>query len=243
MKVIIKNNYQEVSELAAEYLLNTIKNNNNAVLGLPTGSTPIGMYEIVSKEYKNQNLSFKNITTFNLDEYIGLDKTNINSYYYFMYTNLFSKIDINLNNIYIPDGMTKDIEQECKDYENKLIEKGGMDILFLGIGNNGHIGFNEPADYFEPNTHEVQLNEDTIKANSRFFDKVEDVPKSALTMGIKTILSAKKIVLLATGSSKSDAVAKTVNGKVTPQVPASVLQLHNDVTIIIDQEASNNLLI
>lgn len=241
MEVIIKNNYEEVSEQAASYLLKIVKEKSDAILGLPTGSTPIGMYKNVVKQYESNSISFENVKTFNLDEYIGLDKTNNNSYYYFMNENLYSHVNFKKENINIPNGMAKDASQECIDYENKLNAAGTMDIMFLGIGNNGHIGFNEPNDYFEPFTHIVQLDENTIDANSRFFDKLEDVPKTAITMGIKTILSAKKIVLIAVGASKAETIAKTINGKITPQVPASILQLHNNVTIILDNEAAKEL--
>lgn len=238
MEVIIKNDYGEISELAAQYLFNTVKAKNDAVIGLPTGATPLGMYNIAVNEYNNKNISFKHIKTFNLDEYIGLEKSDKNSYCYFMNENLFSHIDIKKENIHIPNGITGDVQQECILYENKIKEVGCMDILFLGIGKNGHIGFNEPADYFEPYTHEVKLQENTIKANSRFFNSIEAVPKTAITMGIKTILSAKKIVLMATGEFKADAILRTINGHITPRLPASILQLHNNITIIIDKDAA-----
>ena len=240
MEVIIKNNYEEISRLAAEYLINTVKAKNDAILGLPTGSTPVGMYKAVIAQYKD-NISFQNVRTFNLDEYVGLDKTNINSYRYFMDENLFSHIDIKEENIHIPNGVAQDSEQECIDYEEMLSSTGQMDIMYLGIGHNGHIGFNEPEDFFEPFTHIVKLTEDTIEANKRFFDSFESVPKTAITMGIKTIMSAKKIILLASGGSKAEAISKTVKGKITPQVPASILQLHNDVTLIIDMDAAKYL--
>lgn len=241
MEVIIKNSYEEVSAAAAQYLLNTVKNKPTAVLGLPTGSSPIGMYKIVVDEYKNNKVSFENVTTFNLDEYMGLDRNNDQSYYYFMNENLYSHVNLKPENINIPDGTAKDINQESVRYENKLKAEGPMDIMFLGIGNNGHIGFNEPGDYFEPFTHQVELTQDTIEANARFFEKTEDVPTKAVTMGVKSISSAKKIVLIATGAAKADAIAKTVKGKITPQVPASILQMHDDVTIIIDKEAASKL--
>ena len=240
MEVSIKSNYQEISQLAADYLINTVKSKSNAILGLPTGSTPIGMYKAVINQYKD-SISFQNVRTFNLDEYVGLDKTNVNSYRYFMDENLFSHIDIKEENIHIPNGVAKDMEQESVDYENFLKSTGQMDIMYLGIGHNGHIGFNEPEDFFEPYTHIVKLTYDTIEANKRFFDNIEDVPKTAITMGIKTILSAKKIILLASGQSKADAIFKTVKGKITPQVPASILQLHDDVTLIIDKDAAKYL--
>ncbi len=240
MEVIIKNNYEEISKLAADYLINTVKAKNNAILGLPTGSTPIGMYQEVINRYKD-NISFQNVRTFNLDEYVGLDKSNINSYRYFMDENLFSHIDIKEENIHIPNGVARDIEKECINYENLLKTTGQMDIMYLGIGHNGHIGFNEPDEFFEPYTHIVKLTEDTIEANKRFFDNIESVPKTAITMGIKTIMSAKKIILLASGESKAEAISKTVKGKITPRVPASILQLHNDVTLIIDKDAAKFL--
>lgn len=241
MEVIVKSSYQEVSELASKYIIDAIKIKDNSIIGLPTGETPIGMYKAIVDEFNKGNISFKNVTTFNLDEYIGLEKTDKNSYYHFMNEHLFSKVDINRENIYIPNGMTNDIEQECISYEKKLKEANYMDILFVGIGKNGHIGFNEPSDCFEPNTHQVELKASTITANSRFFDNVEDVPRSAITMGIKTIFSAKKIILIASGASKSQAIAKTVSGKITPQVPASILQLHDNVTVIIDRDAAEEL--
>lgn len=240
MEVIIKNNYEEISKLAADYLINTVKAKNDAILGLPTGSTPIGMYQEVINRYKD-NISFQNVRTFNLDEYVGLDKSNLNSYRYFMDENLFSHIDIKEENIHIPNGVARDIEKECINYENLLKTTGQMDIMYLGIGHNGHIGFNEPDEFFEPYTHIVKLTEDTIESNKRFFDNIESVPKTAITMGIKTIMSAKKIILLASGESKAEAISKTVKGKITPRVPASILQLHNDVTLIIDKDAAKFL--
>lgn len=241
MEIIIKNNYQEVSITAAEYLINTIKNKPTAVLGLPTGSTPLGMYKIAVEEYKKNNISFESVRVFNLDEYVGLDKNNHQSYYYYMNGNLFSHVNLKPENINIPNGMAKDIHEEAKRYENKIKTEGPMDIMFLGIGNNGHIGFNEPNEFFEPYTHEVKLTQTTIEANARFFDKIEDVPTTAITMGVKTINSAKKVVLIATGEAKADAIAKMVNGKITPQVPASMLQMHNNVTLILDKEAASKL--
>ncbi len=241
MEIIVKKDYDKVSELAAKYMLDVIRNKKSAVLGLPTGSTPIGMYNIVVDEYKKNKISFNNIKTFNLDEYIGLSKININSYHHFMNKHLFSYTDIKEENINTPNGMTKDVLNECIDYENKIKAVGSVDILFLGIGQNGHIGFNEPADFFEPYTHKVTLKEKTVKSNARFFEKIEDVPTTAITMGIKTILSAKKIVMLAVGETKADAMEKMVNGKITPQLPASILQLHNDITVIADKNASRYL--
>lgn len=240
MEVIIKNNYEEVSRLAADYLFNVVKEKNDAILGLPTGSTPVGMYQTVIKEYKNK-VSFQNVRTFNLDEYIGLDRRHVSSYRYFMDENFFSHIDIKEENIHIPNGVAKDMEKECLDYENTLKSTGQIDIMYLGIGHNGHIGFNEPEDFFEPYTHIAKLTEETVAANARFFNSMESVPKRAITMGIKTIMSAKKIILLATGESKAEAIFKTVKGKITPKVPASVLQFRDDVILIIDKGAAKYL--
>ncbi len=237
MEVIIKNNYQEMSRLAADYLINMVKEKDDAIIGLPTGSTPLGMYKEIINSCKGM-ISFQKVRTFNLDEYVGLDRKNINSYRYFMDENLFSHIDIKEENIHIPNGVAEDLEQECADYEELLKKTGRMDIIYLGIGQNGHIGFNEPGEFFEPYTHIVRLTEDTINANRRFFDSLDRVPKTAITMGIKTILSAKKIILLASGRSKAEAIFKTVKGKITPRVPASILQLHDDVTLIIDEDAA-----
>lgn len=240
MEVIIKNNYQEMSQLASDYLINKVIEKDDAIFGLPTGSTPVGMYQNIIKQYKN-NMSFKNLRTFNLDEYVGIGRNNISSYKYYMYENLFSHIDIKEENIHIPNGLAEDMSRECMDYEEILKSTGQMDIMFLGIGNNGHIGFNEPGDFYEPYTHIAKLTEETISVNSRFFEDMESVPKTAITMGIKTIMSAKKIILLATGSIKAQAISKTVKGKITPQVPASILQFHNDVTLIIDKDAAKYL--
>lgn len=237
MEVIIKNNYQEMSRLAADYLINMVKEKDDAIIGLPTGSTPLGMYKEIINSCKGM-ISFQKVRTFNLDEYVGLDRKNINSYRYFMDENLFSHIDIKEEKIHIPNGVAEDLEQECADYEELLKKTGRMDIIYLGIGQNGHIGFNEPGEFFEPYTHIVRLTEDTINANKRFFDSLDRVPKTAITMGIKTILSAKKIILLASGRSKAEAIFKTVKGKITPRVPASILQLHDDVTLIIDEDAA-----
>lgn len=241
MDIVIKKNYDEVSEFAAKCMLDVIKEKNDAVLGLPTGSTPIGMYNILVNEYKKKSISFNDVKTFNLDEYIGLSKSNKHSYYNFMDKNLFSNIDIKKENINIPNGMSNDIKNECVQYENKIKDAGYMDVLFLGIGQNGHIGFNEPAEFFEPYTHETKLKDKTVVANSRFFEKIEDVPTTAITMGIKTILLAKKIILIAVGGTKADSVAKMVKGKITPRLPASILQLHNDITIIADEAALSKL--
>lgn len=240
MEIIIKDNYEEMSRLAADYLIDVVKVKEDAILGLPTGSTPLGMYKNIIEDYKNY-ISFQEVRTFNLDEYIGLDGKNENSYRYYMEKNLFSHIDIKEENIHIPNGLAQDADQECRDYENKLKSTGRMDVLYLGIGNNAHIGFNEPGHYFEPHIHIVKLAKETIATNKRFFDSIDQVPKTAITMGIKAIMSAKKIVLLASGEGKAVAIYNTIKGKITPQVPASILQLHDNVTLIIDKNAGKYL--
>lgn len=186
-------------------------------------------------------MDFSKVKTFNLDEYYGLNRGNPQSYYYYMMNNLFNYVNIDKNNINIPNGMADNIEVECKEYERKIDKAGGIDLQILGIGVNGHIGFNEPNISFESETHLVNLNEKTIESNSRFFSSKEEVPTKAISMGIKSIIHSKKIILLACGSAKSDAVSKAINGKITPNIPASILQLHRDVVVIIDKEAASKL--
>jgi glucosamine-6-phosphate deaminase len=213
----------------------------NSVLGLATGSTPIGMYENLVKLNKNGDIDFSEVRTFNLDEYYNLPKENDQSYHYFMYQNLFNHININPENIHIPNGMTNDVDAECDRYDSLIKEAGGVDIQVLGIGNNAHIGFNEPTVNFEKGTHLVELEESTIEANSRFFDNIEDVPKKAITMGVGSIFKSKKVMLIATGENKAEAIYNTVYGKVVPEVPASILQFHSDIVLILDKEAAKLL--
>lgn len=241
MKVIIAKNYEELSCIAAQKVAGLLKSKPNARLGLPTGSTPIGMYKELIAMNKKGDLSFKDVVTFNLDEYQGLDKNDPNSYYRFMQDNFFSHIDIEMGNTNIPNGMSSDIYKECIDYERRIEEANGIDLMILGIGNNGHIGFNEPASYFAGMTHRVKLHEETIQANSRFFSDTDSVPTYAITMGIKSIMHCRSIMLLASGKAKAEAIKKTLEGPITPEVPASVLQLHRDLTIIIDEAAASLL--
>ncbi|HOO73796.1 MAG TPA: glucosamine-6-phosphate deaminase [Tepiditoga sp.] len=240
MKVIVLDNYQQISIKAAQIVASQIILKEDSILGLATGGTPVGMYSELVKMYKLGIIDFKKIKTFNLDEYVGLSKENQQSYYYYMMDNLFKHVNINIENIDIPNGMA-DIKEECVRYENEIKQSGGIDLQVLGIGHNGHIGFNEPDIKFESVTHLVKLDEDTIKANSRFFDSVDEVPKQALSMGIKTIMHSKKIVLIASGKEKAKAIYGTVKGNITPNLPASILQLHNDVYIIADKEAASLL--
>ncbi|SDY69953.1 glucosamine-6-phosphate deaminase [Proteiniborus ethanoligenes] len=241
MRILVVNDYNEMKNKAANIIASQMVLKPNSVLGLATGSTPLGTYEELVRLYKIGIISFSEITSFNLDEYYGLSKNNNQSYNYYMYMNLFNHVDIDEDNVHIPDGMCENIERECADYERKIKESGGIDLQLLGIGRNGHIGFNEPSDSFQLNTHLVQLDEDTIEANSRFFASIDEVPTRAISMGIGSILRAKKIVLLASGEEKADAIYDTVKGPITPKVPASILQLHPDVVIIADKEAASRL--
>lgn len=239
MRVIIAKNYDDMSKKAANIVAGQVYIKPNTILGLATGSTPVGMYKELVRLYNEESLDFKDVKTFNLDEYVGLPESDVNSYHYFMNYNLFSHINLKKENIHIPNGNAKDMNKEFEGYENSIINAGGIDLQVLGIGNNGHIGFNEPELKFEATTHLVSLNEGTIKANSRFFKSIDEVPKQAVSMGIKTIMRAKKILLLANGKGKAEAIYNTVLGPITPEVPASVLQLHPDTTIVVDEEAAS----
>ncbi|MBU3128036.1 glucosamine-6-phosphate deaminase [Clostridium tagluense] len=241
MRIIVVDNYEEMSKKAAMMIASQIMLKPDSVLGLATGDTPLGMYKELILLYNKSEVDFKEVTTFNLDEYYGLNRENPQSYYSYMMANLFNSININRENINVPKGMAKDVKAVCSDYEDKIKQASGIDMQVLGIGGNGHIGFNEPDVNFEAETHLVNLDEETIEANSRFFDSIEDVPVKAISMGIKTIMNSKKILLLANGIGKAEAIAKAINGKISPKVPASILQLHNDVTIILDKEAASLL--
>lgn len=231
MKFIEVDTYEKLSEIAKEIVKYEIIKNPNLVLGLATGSSPIGLYEKLVEEYKKGEISFSNIKTFNLDEYYGLSKENNQSYRYFMEENLFKKVDIKEKNINFLNGKCENIENECARYDSKLNEIG-IDLQILGIGVNGHIAFNEPANHFTKGTHIVELSEKTIESNSRFFDNKKQVPTKALTMGIKNIFKSKKIILIANGLNKKEAIEKMLKGNITPNLPASILQLHNDCTVI-----------
>lgn len=241
MKVIIVKDYEEMSKCAFDVMSKVVKENPHAVLGLATGTTPIGLYKAMIKDHKENGTSYKNIKAVNLDEYVGLDVNSDQSYVYFMRDNLFNHIDIDLNNTFIENGKADNQELECERYNN-LLSAMRQDIQLLGLGSNGHIAFNEPNTPFDSVTHVVSLTAQTIKDNSRLFDKIEDVPTKAFTMGIKNIMNAKKILILANGENKADAVYKTVKGDVTEEVPASILQTHSDCTIIVDQKAGKLLM-
>lgn len=231
MRIIETDSYEKMSALAAGIIGAQILLKPDCVLGLATGSSPIGTYQELVKSCERGILDFSRVRTVNLDEYCGLPAENPQSYRYFMNTNLFDHVNIDKNNTFLPNGMAHDMEEEGRRYEKKIDELGGVDLQLLGIGHNGHIGFNEPTDCFPRYVHQVDLTESTIQANSRLFDRIEDVPTKAITMGIGTIMKAARILLIA-GEEKKDIIHEAMYGKVTPQVPASVLQLHRDVTVI-----------
>lgn len=238
MKVIITKNYDEMSEKAFEVMANVVKNKPDAIIGLATGSTPLGLYKNMIKDHKENGTSYKNIRTTNLDEYAGLDYTSDQSYVYFMRNNLFDHIDIDLKNTNIENGKATDRQAECDRY-NKLLENMQQDIQVLGIGSNGHIAFNEPGTPFGSVTHIVDLTENTIKDNARFFSSIDEVPRQAFTMGLKNIMNAKRILILANGKNKAKAVYGLVKGEVTTEVPASILQLHPDCVLVCDEDAGS----
>lgn len=241
MKIIIVKDYDEMSKKAANIITSQIILNSSSVLGFATGDTPLGTYKKLVNTYNKGDIDFAEIKTFNLDEYYHLPKDNPQSYNFYMTENLFKNVNVKPENIHIPNGMCESIEEECSNYEKAIEQADGINLQLLGIGKNGHIGFNEPDVKFEATTHLVHLDEDTIQANSRFFASIEGVPTKAISMGIKTIMQAKKIVLLASGIEKSEAIYNTVRGHITPEVPASVIQLHPDVTIIVDKDAASRL--
>ena len=240
MKVIITENYEEMSQKAAEIIIDIVKNNPNAVLGLATGSSPIGAYQAIAKDHRENGTSYKGVTTVNLDEYVGLTPDHDQSYAYFMYENLFKHIDIDLANTNLPRGSAADLEKECDRY-NALLETYKQDVQVLGLGSNGHIAFNEPGTPFGSVTRKVSLTESTIKDNSRLFNSIDEVPRFALSMGIKNIMNAKSIVMVVSGKNKAKAVKGMVKGEITESLPASVLQLHPCVTIICDKDAASEL--
>ena len=218
MKVIITENYDEMSKKAAEIMIELVKNNPNAVLGLATGSSPIGMYQYMAQDCKAGGASYKNVSTVNLDEYVGLTADHDQSYAYFMRTNLFDHIDIDQKNTNLPCGSAPDAQKECDRY-NSLLETMKQDVQVLGLGSNGHIGFNEPNTPFDSVTHLVDLTENTIKDNSRLFNSIDEVPRQALSMGIKNIMQAKSILMVVSGKNKAEAVRGMVKGEITPSLP------------------------
>ncbi|ONI40233.1 glucosamine-6-phosphate deaminase [Candidatus Epulonipiscium fishelsonii] len=232
MKLIYAKDYNDLSRKAANILSAQVILHPRAVLGLATGSSPIGTYKQLIEWNKKQDVDFSKVTTVNLDEYVGLDPSNEQSYRYFMDNNFFNHININKANTNVPNGMAVDIEEECKRYDALINSIGGIDMQLLGIGNNGHIAFNEPDEAFEKTTHKVSLKPETIEANKRFFNNISDVPIFAITMGIKSIMQARSIVLIVNSNDKYDILKQSLFGPVTPSVPASILQMHSNLTVI-----------
>ena len=237
MKLLIEESYEDMSRRAADVIAEVVVEKPNCVLGLATGSTPIGLYADLVSDCKEGKISFKDVSTYNLDEYRGLAGDHDQSYRYFMNVNLFDHVDIDKAATHVPDGACEDADAACAAYEEAIEAAGGVDIQLLGLGHNGHIGFNEPCDEFPKATHCVTLTESTIQANSRLFDSIDEVPREAYTMGIGTIMKAKNILVVANGEGKADIVRRAFFGPVTPEVPASILQFHPDVTVIVDAAA------
>ena len=241
MKIIVCENYDEMSLKGAEIVKEQVNSKPDCILGLATGSTPVGLYTCLAEMNKKGDVDFSKVTSFNLDEYYPISPENDQSYRYFMNENLFSKINIDIAKTHVPDGMAEDPEKACKEYDESILAAGGIDLQILGIGQNGHIAFNEPADELFEGTHLTGLTESTIKANARFFEKEEDVPTKAVTMGIASIMRAKKIIILANGPAKCEIVEKLINGGITTNIPASILKVHPDVTLICDKAACHSL--
>lgn len=240
MNIVKVKDYKALSEEAFSLFKSVISASSAPVIGFATGSSPVGLYELICYDYIKNGASYKDMTTFNLDEYVGLDVSSDQSYIYFMKHNLFDHIDVNPKNINIPNGIAPDIEKECKRYSS-LLASSSIDLQILGIGANGHIGFNEPNTPFTSTTHKVKLTDKTIQDNSRFFDDIEQVPKYAITMGITEIMNAKKIIILANGKNKAKAVFDMVKGPVSESCPASILRRHPDAVLIADEDACSLL--
>lgn len=241
MEIIVCENYEEVSKKAADLMLKVIKGKEKPVLGLATGSSPIGLYQNLIADHKENHTSYENVVTFNLDEYVGLPKEHQESYYSFMHNNLFNHINIKEENVHLPSGLGADLEANCKDYEESM--KGtNVDVQLLGVGRNGHIGFNEPGTALDSVTHIVELDEKTIQDNARFFDNdMSQVPTQAITMGIATIMNAKEIILVASGTNKADAIYELVNGEISNACPVTVLRNHPNAHIVVDKDAASRL--
>ena len=241
LEIKIAKDYEELSLLTAGIILNQILEKPASILGLATGSTPKGTYKRLINLYEKDSISFEKVKTFNLDEYFPIKKDDKQSYNYYMRENLFNHIDINIQNTFIQNGEATDPIKECEEYEALIEKTGKIDLQILGLGLNGHIGFNEPDSIFSKFTHCVELDSMTIDANTRFFENKDQVPKHALTMGIATIMSAKHIVLLISGASKAEIAKQVLFGEINPNVPGSILQLHNNVTVILDEDAAKKI--
>ena len=242
MLVILKRDYEEASREAAKIVAAAIRNKPSSVLGLATGNTPLGLYKELIRLHHEEQLDFSQAVSFNLDEYLGLPPGHPQSFHSFMNANLFSHVNFSAKHIHIPDGtISKNFDEYCDSYENDIRKAGGIDLQILGIGRNGHVGFNEPTSSLASRTRLKALRRETVEDNRKYFASDAEIPKCAITMGIGTILESRRVLLLASGKSKADAVAKSIEGPVTASVPASALQLHPDVTFIIDEEASSAL--
>jgi len=239
MNILIMKDYKEMSRQAALLIAASIALKPNLVLGLPTGRTPVEMYKELVMIYQNGFVDFKYVTTFNLDEYVGIGKSDRNSFYSYMQNNLFRYVNIDKKNIYTPNGMAKNLSLECKRYEDSIRRYGPIDLIILGIGHNGHIGFNEPSDEFIPETHIEQLTKGTRTANAKYFGSIDRVPHKAITMGLGTIMSSRTIILIASGRDKAETIKRALKGSITPHFPASVLRLHQDCTFLIDRDAAS----
>lgn len=240
MNIIITENYTELSEKAARIIIETVRQKPNAVLGLATGTTPLGLYKRLIADHRENGTSYKQVKAINLDEYKGLTKDHPQSYAYFMQKNLFDHIDIDLKNTYIENGIAIDDQAECKRYDD-ILEKYPRDIQLLGLGSNGHIAFNEPNTPFDSTTHVVTLAESTVKDNARLFGNISDVPRKAYTMGLKSIMQTRKIVVLANGFNKAEIVSRLMYGSPSEELPASILYNHKDCTVILDEGAASKL--
>lgn len=237
MNIIQVKNYSEMSAKAADMLISKLHEKPNMNLGLATGGTPKGLYDRLIQDHKEHGTSYKHVTSFNLDEYVGMKPQDPNSYHYYMADALFNHIDINLSSTHVPNGLADTPEEECRRYDEMIQNHGGIDLQILGIGQNGHIGFNEPGTSFNSPTHIVTLEESTRNANARYFNSLDEVPTQAITMGIESIMKSKEILLLISGEAKAEAMYQLLNGEITENFPASILKKHHCVTIIADQEA------
>ncbi|PFP42213.1 glucosamine-6-phosphate deaminase [Priestia megaterium] len=237
MNIIQVKNYSEMSAKAADMLISKLHEKPNMNLGLATGGTPKGLYARLIQDHKEHGTSYKHVTSFNLDEYVGMKPQDPNSYHYYMADALFNHIDIDVSNTHVPNGLADTPEEECRRYDEMIQNHGGIDLQILGIGQNGHIGFNEPGTSFNSPTHIVTLEESTRKANARYFNSLDEVPTQAITMGIESIMKSKEILLLISGEAKAEAMYQLLNGEITEDFPASILKKHHCVTIIADQEA------
>ena len=241
MRIIRTKNYDEMSRKAAAIIAAQVIHKPDCVLGLATGGTPVGTYKNLVEWYKSGDLDFSEVSTVNLDEYRGLPREHRESYWSFMHRNLFDHVNIPADRINLPDGTNMDADAECKRYDAVIAGLGGVDLQLLGIGHDGHIGFNEPGDEFVSGTNIVTLTDMTIDANTRFFEKREDVPRQAITLGNRNIMAAKRIILLATGKGKARAIAQAIKGNITPKMPASLLQVHPNVQFLLDEDAASEL--